>query len=556
MKLGNIKNKNFFSILFFFCSFLVSYFILTTHYDVSDGLDWDKYSNYLRMYLINEIEIEVGQGSIYFYFISFCINLLGKFVGPYNLTEVVNQGVQFGNSLIYLTGCLGLFKLLTQVGINSRLVINCLTILNFFPPSLYLRLTLKPEIFAFCLLPWIIYEINKLTFKTNRVNSLNSAILLATIFTTKGSIIGMTILAIAIIFYKEFLNIFKNYFFLSALIFLTILFNYENFIITGKHIFQNQVIDSFLYTPNFSFFYNVDILKLITDPYKNIHASSLISITLLDTFNDYFDFFWNNDESFFVQNVIKFSSNYFIQNYIRQYLGIILSFFLYLYLIIEILRKNQFRNYYYLPFIGITILTINSLGFPSKNFDPLTADTFKVHYYAFLLSVTFVIVLIDLYSKFNKFVFLLIPLFIFFIGFPKNYDSLLKEQILTRFNLSEICITEGSSSGCRNILNITCLSDPIVFNIDFEDNIRFRESKLNYYLPIKLIKEENIVFSRTRGECISYFKNGYRFENQFTFFQNYEKVPWLNLFFLIAMPLYKIYEYFKKITQHLDEFLH
>ena len=61
--------------------------------------------------------------------------------------------------------------------------------------------------------------------------------------------------------------------------------------ITGKFIFENVVTSNYLNKAGLKFFYFVDLKLLLTDPYKHLHSNSFLSIVLLDTFNDYFDFF-------------------------------------------------------------------------------------------------------------------------------------------------------------------------------------------------------------------------------------------------------------------------
>ena len=65
----------------------------------------------------------------------------------------------------------------------------------------------------------------------------------------------------------------------------------------------------------FRYFYNIDFQNLLENPFKHLHADSLISITLIDTLSDYFTFFWNHNEigNYFALNRIEFSDNFLIQ---------------------------------------------------------------------------------------------------------------------------------------------------------------------------------------------------------------------------------------------------
>ena len=51
-----------------------------------------------------------------------------------------------------------------------------------------------------------------------------------------------------------------------------------------------------------SILYDIDMYQLVASPIKYKHSNSFISITLLDTFGDYFDIFWDNDSSLYSKN--------------------------------------------------------------------------------------------------------------------------------------------------------------------------------------------------------------------------------------------------------------
>ena len=54
--------------------------------------------------------------------------------------------------------------------------------------------------------------------------------------------------------------------------------------------------------------------------------------------------------------------------------------------------------YYLSPLFAILLLIINSFGFPIRNYNPETSDTFKTHYYSFLLVISFVFIVLNLES--------------------------------------------------------------------------------------------------------------------------------------------------------------
>ena len=111
------------------------------------------------------------------------------------------------------------------------------------------------------------------------------------------------------------------------------------------------------------------------------------------------------------------------------------------------------KEFLLLPFCGILILIINSQGFPNKNFDPTTGDLFKVHYYSFLVSISFVFLLIYFYKKFNYTQYLsllLIPMFLATMGFPKNLSDENLNGVLSKLEYTSIC------SFVDNIYNAEC----------------------------------------------------------------------------------------------------
>jgi hypothetical protein len=74
------------------------------------------------------------------------------------------------------------------------------------------------------------------------------------------------------------------------------------------------------------------------------------------------------------------------------------------------------------PLIGMFILYINALGFPENNFDPFTADTFKVFYYSpfVILTTVFVLLYFYKYKWFKNVVIFIIISTVYICGFPKQ----------------------------------------------------------------------------------------------------------------------------------------
>ena len=541
--------RNIFSKLIFIISLISSYLIGVTHFDITSSLDWNKYEQYLTLFTYDNVYLTESQGVLYFFIITIFTTIQESIVGPFNQLQALNNGVQLANFFLYSIGLHGIYKLFQSYKVSQENSLIVLSILNFFPPAFYLRLTMKPEIFAFCLLPFAILLTKRIIFNKNILESSLLAALLAIIFSTKGSIIGMTALMFALLFWRDFKNLINNKTLIFLTAFFTLLLNYENYLITNKFIFQNLVTSNYLNKAELEFFYFVDLKLLFTDPYKHLHSNSLLSIILLDTFNDYFDFFWDNDEGYFIQNRIVFFKNFFIQNYLREYLGIFLTIIVYFLFFKGIISKTKYKNYFILPFIGYFILIVNSLGFPSRNFDPQTADTFKVHYIAFLLAISFVFLLVELMEKtkmYKYFFIFLMPIFLFFMGFPKSYDTLLTQQVVNKFNHSEFCyLSIDQSKNCRSKKLNTCISNPALYKIDYESKIRTIPSQSSYFIPVQLEKNGNISYSRNKEECFRLLDEGYEFKSNRNFKILPNKIPSINVSILILVILTSVLNFFR-----------
>ena len=88
------------------------------------------------------------------------------------------------------------------------------------------------------------------------------------------------------------------------------LLSFENYKVNGFSIFDHvssSIDGSYENVANLSILYNINFTYLITQPFSNFHADSLIGIILLDTFGDYFNFWAFNDESLFYINLRTFN---------------------------------------------------------------------------------------------------------------------------------------------------------------------------------------------------------------------------------------------------------
>ena len=162
----------------------------------------------------------------------------------------------------------------------------------------------------------------------------------------------------------------------------------------------------------------------------------------METFDDYFHLYWNNDKSLFNVSQLKFGNLQFIV----QYIGIAITFAFYFLIIFFSVSHKKERLGLLSPFIGIFVMFAVSLFI---QFDPNTGDQIKNYYYATLIVFAFVNLFMILSKYINiKYLILLIVLqaFIasFIVGFQKyseNMEQKLVDQIIpTKFcTASKFC---------------------------------------------------------------------------------------------------------------------
>ncbi len=461
-----IKTLNYLSSLLFLGTLLSSYILGLVFYDATTGLDWVKYFNTVGYFLGFDTKIIDPQGALYFSFIALVIEAKADILQSNNWHLILNNSIQLANFIFYLIGISGIFVLFKKKGYRLYSILISLSILNFLPPALYFRLTMKPEALGFALLPWAVYSLELYFEKRNFNTLIFSSSIVSILLTQKASISGMVLLCLLLFFWKEVKTIKNNLKILFMGAFSTTLLLYENYKITGKWLFEKPIpVSSSLAnqwnnTANINFFYNIDFRNLLENPFKHIHADSILSITMLDTLSDYFGFFWNHKEvtNYIAYGRITFSENFLIQTYLPQYISIIFTILFYSLIAFLYMKKIHDKKYLLLPLLGLFILILNSQGFPSKNFDPETGDLFKVHYYSFLIAFTFCFILIYIINNYKYsglLTIFLIPIFLLSIGFPKEIDDITRNGINIRINESEICklIRGFENESCNNRLN-------------------------------------------------------------------------------------------------------
>lgn len=502
--------KYFYQVFLLFC-LLSSYFLFQIFYDSSTGLDFgNKYVNFIEYFVFNKSFYPFdGQNVFYYYFISTLINLNSDLIGPYNLNEIFNYSIQLGNFILQIVSFIGIYKFYKFMGVKKESLILLLSFLCFFPPLIYLRLTFKSEMLALAIFPWVLYFYEVLKKSKNLNIQILFVLSTTALLTIKPAVTGMVLICLFFYVYKNFKDFKKEIIFISFLSFIILLINQS---IVGLNFFSHNDFNTdykWEYVATYDFFFSFNIKSLITEPFFNKQSGSLLSILLIDTFSDYFTFFWKHKEStnYLAMNFVEVSNNFFVSRYLRDYISIFTTLIIYISTIYFYFNsKSKSRHLLIFFYAGLAILVINSLGIPSKNFNPTTADTFKVHYFSFLL----VLSISELFltnRKTKVALTLLVPVFIFIMGFPKENMTKYSLHLNDKINLSEVCylVNFKDLDNCRNQFLTTCK--------DSSNNLFSRNNYFYYIEPILLTSQnEKKIYVTNSGDCFKYLNNGFTFD--------------------------------------------
>tara|TARA_B100001564_G_scaffold191068_1_gene160497 strand:+ start:1158 stop:2813 length:1656 start_codon:yes stop_codon:yes gene_type:complete len=446
-------------------------------YYSTDSPDFDDYYIYLE-YLANNIS-STGreQGLFYYYLQSWYFYLFNSgFEDPTFLTYL-HRSIQQVNFLLYVLGLIGLFILFKKYNYKTNAILCSLIFLNFLPLSIMQRIIFKPEILSFALLPWLIFSLE--SFRTSRKFKylIFGLIFFVISIASKGSVLAMY-LVFFLIFYgklifqlnkKQFISIFILFFVMLSFLL------YEDISSNGQNLVQLESGSTLDPTYDFkaplSILYDIDMYQLVASPIKYKHSNSFISITLLDTFGDYFDIFWDNDSSLYSKNrkdVIEIRESkvikgpefnnientavFYLQNntdlYMRKIVGLIMSI-VFFYIYFKNLKiKNDQRKFLLAPLVGIFVILFHIIsGFPVNNFNPSMGDTLKPIYYGhfFVLAAAFLSVRLFDKKIWNRFYLIPYILFVLFIfGFPKAIDEEFKNDLIAINSFSHSCEINSS----------------------------------------------------------------------------------------------------------------
>ena len=559
----NFFNRKLNQSVLWFSVFLISvvftFIYNNLHFNLSRAPDFQFYTDYISYFFRDMESTTREQGLIYFFLVSLTIKMTMFDFGTAGYELVLSNGVLITNYILYIVGLIGLFKLLEFKNFERSNIFFTFALMSFFPQTNNLLLTMKPEMLAFSFLPWSLLSI-MIYLEKNNVKYLylalfSNVLLLSSKATIVGAI-GIIYLYILIKHWKNFNNLHIVKFLILGVFFLCAVF-YENIIANGKFILEHTNTNLRNQdTANLSILYNINFKELVTNPFRNIHANSLLGIMALDTFGDYFQNYALQDNSVFSYSPKKIPSLWWITHW-TQLISISLTIIFYTLVFKYSISHKENRLFFLLPFFGLVILVLQAFGFPQVNFNASMADTFKTHYYSYLLIISFAFVVPSFISKFKKmkgFIFLLgFVLFFNLYGFLKVDTNGYKEVLTMRNNYSVTCnlnnflMGDFISSNCGSSEIRICKTPTQLVEKNYFISQDVRSLTYNEYIPGQVLQSENkTIVPRTILECSKYVNDQYKLQS---YLYNSIKIPYLNSIFFLLSIFSMIYLFFdKKIT--------
>ena len=454
---------------------IISSFLLSELYFFSSkGVDFPDYFLYVESFLYDDIQVSNNQGLFYYYSNVVTILLRESQLNSVNSVNFINSTIQLTNFLFYVIGTIGIFKLLSKFNYKKQSIYLSLSLMHFLPKIIEMRVLLKPEILVFAFLPWIVIGIDQFFYNNKRKSLIFSLFPLSILLTSKGSVAGMVTIFLLL---KYFKNINKNNIKELLIVFIILIsillgVGYENYDYTDKNFFEVTTTENYDNVAELEFIYNLNFWDFYFSPELGSHNDSFLGITLLDTFGDYYKVNINSPDNYFSyyqMNLFKDKTvidGFEYGLFLRQHVSLLLAIIFYIFIFIYFSKNIKISAFILSPIIGFTILLLNSLGFPDRNFDPTKGDTLKVSYYAFFIALSFVFLLCELFKKYPNLLKVLPVLFfvcfLFLLGFPKTDYSNINENIDTKIELSLFCkpltmiFENSSSSDCDNIVKKSC----------------------------------------------------------------------------------------------------
>ncbi len=532
------------NILFLLSSMFITFLTGLTHYDSTNSPDFARYFYSYNTYFTG-VNSQTGleQGNLYYFLVSKSISTGSNLILDFYINEYLNYKIQLINFTLFSIGLLFLYFYLKELGISFQLNMLCLISLNFFLPLFSLRLIYKPEIFLFLLFCISLYLIEK-NFKTNEtiylyLLSLCAAIMLSTKLVSAAILLFYLLLHFI---FKSKYNFVKNYkkMIILFVIFFSI-FSYENYLINGVWFFNHNTPPEYSYKAEFNFLFNFDLKRLIFTPYQHNFNDSAWSIILLETFDDYFHLYWNNDKSLFNVGQLKFGNLQFIV----QYIGIAITFAFYCLIIFFSIFHKKDSLFLLSPFIGIFVMFSVSLFI---QFNPDTGDQIKNYYYATLLVFAF-IHLFKILSKYVNLKYLIILIVLqafitsYIVGFPKEYSENMELKLVDQIIPTKFCTAYKNfvdfpvyeypiEKDCINEKNFCRVS--LSYNLSPE--FRGGEWYIKFDKPLKKIslqKDSDVISVNDINGCLNKVNLGYNFINKTYEIKN--SVPIFSVTFFIFL---------------------
>ena len=123
----------------------------------------------------------------------------------------------------------------------------------------------------------------------NKISLILSMPLLAVLATSKGSTALISFVALVVVFYPYINQLnFRTNTLYSFLVSFYLIFS-ENILINNVSLLNHEEESGYLFRAPIAFIYQINISDLIFNPFRNNHSDSLIGITLIDLFGDYFN---------------------------------------------------------------------------------------------------------------------------------------------------------------------------------------------------------------------------------------------------------------------------
>ena len=532
-----LRIKNLISFSLFSSSLFLTYVFGELFYNSIDGTDFYRYFQYIEYFNGTKNSPTREQGLLYFWYISNFIEMSQNYYLPDKWEFIYSSAIQLGNFILYVIGLIGFYFWLVGKNISKNLIFLSFTVLNFFPPLFGGRLIMKPEILAFCLLPWILFGIENYLKYKNKYSLYFVSLLISVLLTSKGTIALLVGIAISYLYFEDLKKInFKDlYFPISICLTLSTLMFFENSNINQTNIFTHKELEQYLFRAPISFLYTINLSELFKNPFRNTHANSLIGITLIDLFGDYFNRYWDHNRSIFSQNRIVFFE--FLPHPRRNISLLFSTFFIAFSLFFS--KSIDTKKYKKLYIIGFVTLALTSLGLFGLHFNPQKGDTVKTHYYFFLLSISFLFIIIDflkdkIYTVQLLVISIIISASLFIFGFPKNYNIELQSQIAEKITTTVSCKVSKSYFGQYLAEEPNCLTREIATCGFFKNYNKAEEHPDGYLIfqnddffsPLNLTDRSGYsVTVNGYAECLNYVEGGYfRKLNIF----NEDRTPFIN----------------------------